>query len=195
MTLKQHSIYKNFISVILIAFCSAGPTTADTHTHDDHQHEFLEFESHVHGEATANIALINSSLTVELKLPAFNVFGFEHEPENTDQQQVVTSRLAYLRESKALIELRPACEIQETKVVSNLEKHHHDSHESDQHYGHSDITATYFYRCLKDNKEIELNFILFNQLPSLNNILVQFVSDNTQKTFTATRERTTISLH
>lgn len=193
--MKLHSIHTTLISVIFITLLSVSSTFAETHAHDHHEHDFLEFDSHVHGEATAHITLIDSSLTIELQLPAFNVFGFEHGPENKEEQQVITNRLNYLRESKALIELPPTCNIQKTDVISDLEKHHNNAHQAVPAGRHSDITATYIYLCERDNEEVQLNFIFFNKLSSLNKILVQFVSDHAQETFTVTPARSTISLH
>lgn len=190
----------NYLKKIAFAFCIAcffNQSLADTDQHDhehkqDHDDEFTALSSHVHGEAIANITFVSSILMVELSLPAINVFGFEHQAKNADQQEVISSQLSTLKQADAILNLSPDCLSKHIEVTSNFESSHdHHEHHDDEH---NDVVATYQFQC-NDIDEVEANFTVFEKMNDLHKILVQFVSEHQQNSFTVTHEKPTITLH
>jgi hypothetical protein len=166
---------------------------AESHLHNDNHDDFLEYSSHIHGEATANITLIDSKLTIQLHLPAINVFGFERQPQNQNEQRTITSQLNLLQNNAAIIQHSADCEPKDSEVITDFQSshdNHQHTHKNDQH---SDIETIYTYLC-KDIDRIELSFNLFDKMYSLQKIIVQYVSDETQNTFTITPENPSITL-
>ncbi len=49
---------------------------------------------HVHGVGTLQRVLEENSLSVELRLPAINVVGFEHAPNDAQQKAAVQNAVA-----------------------------------------------------------------------------------------------------
>ncbi len=49
---------------------------------------------HVHGVGTLQLVLEENSLSVELRLPAINVVGFEHAPNDAQQKAAVQNAVA-----------------------------------------------------------------------------------------------------
>lgn len=193
MTVNHKNTHSIFICLLLLVLFSAEQIIAESHHQHNDNEDFLEFSSHIHDEATANITLVDDSLTVELHLPAINVFGFERQPQNAQEQQIVTDRLKLLGQNHALMQLPSSCYSSNIKILTDIQAsddHHQHDHEINEH---SDITATYSYKC-KNTNQIELTFILFNSLTSLQKVMVQFVSDNVQNSFTATQESPSITL-
>ena len=106
--------------------------------------EHREHGTHEHGVAEFNIALAEATVTLELHSPAYNVFGFEHSPNTTEQQQAVTEHLATLKQATTLFEFDPqaACVLLTADIQNpfeaakankaSAEPHEHDA-ESHEH--------------------------------------------------------------
>lgn len=191
----NHIIIKPLILLVfaLIACLFNQLFAENSHQHQTHDDDFIHFDSHVHGEATANITFIASTLIIELQLPAINVFGFEHQAKNSQEQQIVNNRLLELQQASNVIDTTSDCHTDSVVVESNSNLPH-DKNNGLLDNEHSDISATYQYHC-EDNNEIKLSFILFNKMNSLHKILVQSVTEQQQNSFTVTRERPMITLH
>ena len=58
-----------------------------------------QLDAHEHGNARLNLAIDNGMLLLELESPAINMLGFEHAPENDQQNNAIlqaTTRLKTL---------------------------------------------------------------------------------------------------
>jgi hypothetical protein len=102
-----------------------------------------QHEAHVHGEATGSLSLDARTLTLSLELPAYNLIGFEHAPDDANQQAVLDRTLAHLQ---SLAWLNTAdeggcspsrVEIGTPGLDGDSQHAHHDGHDHDQH-GHED---------------------------------------------------------
>ncbi len=97
--------------------------------------EYRQHDAHVHGQVEFNIAQDGNDLLVEITAPGADVVGFEHAPENAEQEQALKQALTALKDTGQLFAINPSakCVIEDVHVSHTLE---HDDHEHDDHEGH-----------------------------------------------------------
>ncbi|EGQ8159135.1 DUF2796 domain-containing protein [Vibrio parahaemolyticus] len=106
--------------------------------------EYRQHSAHVHGHVEFNIAQDGSDLLLEITAPGADVVGFEHAPENAEQEKTLQHAIATLEDSNALFAINPQaqCEIEEVHVEHSLGGQHeehggqHEEHEHHDHEGH-----------------------------------------------------------
>ncbi|UQA49465.1 DUF2796 domain-containing protein [Vibrio sp. ED002] len=113
--------------------------------------EYRQHEAHVHGHVEFNIAQDGKDLLIEITSPGADVVGFEHAPENAEQEQALKRAVAALKDTNKLfaINQQAKCVIEEVQVAHTLgqdsheghdhgnhEEHDHDKHDHDSHEGH-----------------------------------------------------------
>ncbi|WP_274017132.1 zinc uptake protein ZrgA [Vibrio parahaemolyticus] len=102
--------------------------------------EYRQHSAHVHGHVEFNIAQDGSDLLLEITAPGADVVGFEHAPENAEQEKTLQHAVATLEDSNALFAINPQaqCEIEEVHVEHSLGGQHeeHEEHEHHDHEGH-----------------------------------------------------------
>jgi len=121
--------------VLALAIALSLPTTANAN-------EYRQHGAHVHGHVEFNIAQDGKDLLVEITAPGADIVGFEHAPENAQQEQALKQAVATLEDSNALfaINSQADCNIEEAYVNHNLsgihEEHNHSEHDHDAHHDH-----------------------------------------------------------
>lgn len=170
--------------------------------------EYRQHEAHVHGHVEFNIAQDDKDLLIEITAPGADVVGFEHAPENTEQQQALKQALATLKDSRVLFAMnqQAKCVIEDVHVSHTLgqgphedhehahESHAHDKHEHDKHdkhvhedhdHGHGshgEFTAEYRFHCdsVADLNTIDTTW--FKKFPATESAKVNLFTDTTQST-------------
>ncbi|MCW8914763.1 MAG: DUF2796 domain-containing protein [Magnetovibrio sp.] len=157
--------------------------------------------AHEHGHGKMMIAQDELELLVELHLPGVDVVGFEHVPENHEQEHVVELALNNLKNASLWLRLTESakCQIEDAHVSSPFavgqDDHkdegpqgahgdhahdsadkHDDSHD-DEHADviHSEFSGKYHFHCEAPDKLNEVDVGLFNLFPSLEEIDFQAV--------------------
>lgn len=64
--------------------------------------EYRQHSAHVHGHVEFNIAQDGSDLLLEITAPGADVVGFEHAPENAEQEKTLQHAVATLEDSNAV---------------------------------------------------------------------------------------------
>lgn len=84
--------------------------------------EYRQHSAHVHGHVEFNIAQDGSDLLLEITAPGADVVGFEHAPENAEQEKTLQHAVATLEDSNTLFAINPQaqCEIEEVHVEHSL---------------------------------------------------------------------------
>lgn len=163
--------------------------------------EYRQHGAHVHGHVEFNIAQDGKDLLVEITAPGADVVGFEHAPENEQQEQALKQAIATLEDSNTLfaINAQANCDIEEAYVNHNLsnphEDHdhhneHHDEHEHhdghDAHHeehengGHGEFSVQYRFSCDQVNQLSHIQTDWFNQFPTTESINVNIFTDTMQ---------------
>lgn len=181
--------------------------------------EYRQHSAHVHGHVEFNIAQDGSDLLLEITAPGADVVGFEHAPENAEQEKTLQHAVATLEDSNALFAINPQaqCEIEEVHVEHSLggqheehehhdhdehahhdhDKHDHDGHEGHDHSEHSDhgeFTVQYRFHCAQVGELSRIQTDWFNQFPSTESVNVNLFTDTTQSATSLTKSNTQIAI-
>ncbi|HCG8621371.1 TPA: DUF2796 domain-containing protein [Vibrio parahaemolyticus] len=181
--------------------------------------EYRQHSAHVHGHVEFNIAQDGSDLLLEITAPGADVVGFEHAPENAEQEKTLQHAIATLEDSNALFAINPQaqCEIEEVHVEHSLggqheehehhdheghdhdeQAHHdHDGHEGHDHSEHSDhgeFTVQYRFHCAQVGELSRIQTDWFNQFPSTESVNVNLFTDTTQSATSLTKSNTQIAI-
>ncbi len=105
--------------------------------------EYRQHEAHVHGHVELNIAQDGKDLLIEITSPGADIVGFEHAPENAQQEQALKQAITTLKDADQLfaINRQAKCVIEDVHVSHTLGQdshagHDHDEHDHDNHKGH-----------------------------------------------------------
>jgi len=162
----------------LLAVAAPLVYAAGKHLHD-HSSETKEHGAHVHGQASLNLALEGSELHIELDSPAANIVGFEHMPKSDADHAALDKAVAVLRDGGRLFEFNDDvnCRLEHAEVGSPMLNHHDDEkHAADQPKDtHSDMQAVYHFECGQPEKLEQISIRLFELLPRLEKLAVQYV--------------------
>ncbi len=98
-----------------------------------------DLDSHVHGAASLNVAISDSSVFIELNTPWNNIVGFEHAPSNDEQKALVNSALQLLNDPTQLFIFNSGdCVVSELNIENAMsDAMHdgdHDDHDDDDHH-------------------------------------------------------------
>lgn len=181
--------------------------------------EYRQHSAHVHGHVEFNIAQDGSDLLLEITAPGADVVGFEHAPENAEQEKTLQHAVATLEDSNTLFAINPQaqCEIEEVHVEHTLggqheeHEHHdheghdhdehahhdHDGHEGHDHSEHSDhgeFTVQYRFHCAQVGELSRIQTDWFNQFPSTESVNVNLFTDTTQSATNLTKSNTQIAI-
>ncbi|HCE3019007.1 TPA: DUF2796 domain-containing protein [Vibrio parahaemolyticus] len=186
--------------------------------------EYRQHSAHVHGHVEFNIAQDGSDLLLEITAPGADAVGFEHTPENAEQEKTLQHAVATLEDSNALFAINPQaqCEIEEVHVEHTLggqheehehhdheghdhdehahhdhDKHDHDGHEGHDHSEHSDhgeFTVQYRFHCAQVGELSRIQTDWFNQFPSTESVNVNLFTDTTQSATSLTKSNTQIAI-
>ncbi|HCG7066501.1 zinc-binding protein [Vibrio parahaemolyticus] len=184
--------------------------------------EYRQHSAHVHGHVEFNIAQDGSDLLLEITAPGADVVGFEHAPENAEQEKTLQHAVATLEDSNALFAINPQaqCEIEEVHVEHSLggqheehehhdhdehahhdhDKHDHDGHEGheghdhSEHSDHGEFTVQYRFHCAQVGELSHIQTDWFNQFPSTESVNVNLFTDTTQSATSLTKSNTQIAI-
>lgn len=105
--------------------------------------EYRQHEAHLHGHVEFNIAQDGKDLLIEITSPGADIVGFEHAPENAQQEQALKQAISTLKDADQLfaINRQAKCVIEDVHVSHTLGQdshagHAHDEHDHDDHKGH-----------------------------------------------------------
>ncbi|MDF4744603.1 DUF2796 domain-containing protein [Vibrio parahaemolyticus] len=175
--------------------------------------EYRQHSAHVHGHVEFNIAQDGSDLLLEITAPGADVVGFEHAPENAEQEKTLQHAVATLEDSNALFAINPQaqCEIEEVHVEHSLggqheehEHHDHEGHDHDEHAhhdhdhsehsDHGEFTVQYRFHCAQVGELSHIQTDWFNQFPSTESVNVNLFTDTTQSATSLTKSNTQIAI-
>ena len=152
--------------------------------------------AHVHGVAELNLVLEGHDLHLELRSPAMNLVGFEHEPRSKANHEAVEKAAAALKDGNALFALTRSakCHQETVEVESALleddgrhghkEEHtHHEKHDHEEHHDeetHSEFHAEYRFHCEHPERIESLRVNLFQVFPGMEKINAAVITEKRQ---------------
>lgn len=147
-------------------------------------------EAHVHGHASLGVAIEGQEVTIELDSPADNLLGFEHAPKSAAEQKRAGEVLALISKPEKLFRLNPEakCSASMPAIEAPLLLGRPASGE------HSDISATFGFRCAKPAALSRLDVLLFDIFPGLGQIKLQLAGPAGQRGQTLSKTQRSVSL-
>lgn len=173
-------------------------------------------DAHLHGVATLEIAVSGQEFHARFEAPAEDIWGFESAIQNDSQRSAVQAGLAKLQNAFMVLggALNSQCELENTSFATRFEAdeleqllasapasesethaHAHDhGHDHATESTHSQVAVTYEFHC-NDRVPAQLNLMAFNSFPSLQQIDVQWITDEAQGGAQLTPTNTRLNLH
>nr|WP_241262910.1 DUF2796 domain-containing protein [Parahaliea mediterranea] len=163
-------------------------------------------EAHAHGSAGLLVALEGEQLEIELLSPAVNLLGFEGAASSPEQQSAILNARDKLQDTKKLFQTGAAqCRLKghhvdfgESITGSEVDRgnraaeenggKHHDQHH--QARPHSDIRASYRYRCERPQELDSMWIQLQGRFPGIQSLQVQWIVNGRQGMATLDDART-----
>ena len=153
---------------------------ADAHNHNDHNHDHehdddaMAFGAHVHGHAILTLVLEGNEMQLAFQSAAQSVVGFEHKPRTPEQQQEVAAAIAVFNQGDWFsVNADANCELTLAEASTDLT-------ELQANSGHADFYANYQMLCQRPASLSELQLNLFQLLPALQQMDVQWVINGQQ---------------
>lgn len=128
MSRDQNENSRHFARALLSISASVSLAIATAHAADPHHH----------GRVSASVVIEGSDLTVMLEGPAVNFWGFEHEPGNDQEREVVKATASSFGKTPLLLPGSAAdCKRIDDGAPGNAHHHDHDDHDKG-HDSHDD---------------------------------------------------------
>lgn len=105
--------------------------------------EYVQHDAHVHGQVEYNIAQEGKELMLAITAPGADVVGFEHSPQNNDQEQILAEAIKSLEKADNLVmwNQEANCQINNVEFIDLIQSNEtgdHDDHHHDNHHNHHD---------------------------------------------------------
>lgn len=153
--------------------------------------------AHEHGVAQLDIARDGNIVAVALHGAGDGFVGFEHAPESAAEQRQVNELVAALRAGERWFQFADAdCRQTAVNVTPPLaaaaaERDHHEAHDAEHahddhgsHSTHADWHAEWTFSCAGGTPPTALNVQLFDVLPRLATVRVQYAAPEGQTSAT-----------
>ena len=139
-------------------------------------------KAHEHGVARADIGVEAGRITLSLELPLEDLAGFERAPRTDAERAAVTAALAKLQDADKLVRIEGAAGCGPAKVqlvapawgVGGIAPAGA-APAKEATAVHSDLEATYEFRCSASDKARHMELRLFTAFPRLKRVEVQAV--------------------
>ena len=177
------------------------------------EEEHRELGAHEHGHGNLNIAVEDSSVSMELEVPGMDIVGFEHEATTDEQKVAVEKAKAELSKPLALFKLpaAAACSVKEAKVEIETEHEEggHDAHaqddhdkaepagkehDDDEHEGHYAFHVTYALDCAQPANLTSIDFDYFKTFAGAHDLTVNVVTAKAQNKYEVSRDKPSLDL-
>ena len=149
-----------------------------------------QFDAHVHGEAQIGIVRDANSIQIELATPAEGIFGFEHQPANDEQKNILKTQKAKL-EAAGLkfvkIDAQYGCkqesvdlDIQLAQIRRSKKDERRGVPVKESYKGHGDVKAIFVVSCSKGLNGAKAQVQVSHLFPRVKKTKILYLSDKRQ---------------
>ncbi|PKM21155.1 MAG: DUF2796 domain-containing protein [Gammaproteobacteria bacterium HGW-Gammaproteobacteria-15] len=147
---------------------------ADKHDGHEHDDERVALGAHVHGHAVLTLVLEGNEMQLAFQSAAQSIVGFEHKPSTTEQKQEVAAAIAVFNQGDWFSFNNDAnCELAMAEASTDLT-------EPQANEGHADFYANYQLLCQRPARLNELKLRIFELLPALEHMDIQWIINGQQ---------------
>ncbi|MDC9727843.1 MAG: DUF2796 domain-containing protein [Methyloprofundus sp.] len=170
---------------------------------DTTQVQHISLNAHMHGLSELTLAMEGEKLEIQLKSPAMNLLGFEHKARTKNDIAAVENALSMLGNPDSLFLFSERhCSVTDTSVdisgvIDSERDPHEDEAETDDHEHqdrHSEIIASYHYRCESTATLFSITVNLFEIFPGIQQIRTLWITEKQQGGLTLNSEKRIINL-
>lgn len=142
--------------------------------------------AHEHGVAQMDVVQDGTELQIELNTPAANLVGFEHQPRNERERDILKAAISALEQGGGLFapSASAGCVFRDTRILSSLlsdeDEHAHGDHDHQEHghddhdHAHADVFIAWRFDCSAPAALREVSAqALFTRFPGMETIRVQ----------------------
>lgn len=159
------------------------------------QVQHISLDAHVHGLSELTLAMEGNTLEIQLKSPAMNLLGFEHKARTKNDFSAVRNAAALLGKSDSLFSFSGGrCHLTNSSVdvsgvsdsgldvhANEAEAHDHEHEDSfSERESHSEIIASYDYRCESLATLSSMTVALFDVFPGIHQVHALWVTEKQQ---------------
>jgi hypothetical protein len=141
---------------------------------------------HEHGSSSVGIAVDGNDMAIDLDGPAANLIGFEHKPSTPEQNAVLARALDVLRVGDALFLTPPEANCRMVSAGVSPPEFGAD--------GHSDLEASWEFRCGKPSALQWVDVQLLAKFPGIAKLATSIVTPAGQKAVVLTPGTTRVLL-
>ncbi|MDR6983268.1 hypothetical protein J2X32_001902 [Rheinheimera pacifica] len=147
---------------------------ADKHDGHEHDDELVALGAHVHGHAVLTLVLEGNEMQLAFQSAAQSIVGFEHKPSTAEQKQEVAAAIAVFNQGDWFSFNNDAnCELAMAEASTDLT-------EPQANEGHADFYANYQLLCQRPARLNELKLRIFELLPALEHMDIQWIINGQQ---------------
>jgi|CXWL01.1.fsa_nt_gi hypothetical protein len=132
---------------------------------------------HEHGTSTLSIAVDGTNMAIDLDGPADNLMGFEHKPSTPEQTAVLAKALDVLRAGENLFLTPPGADCRMVSAAVSPPDYNTDGGPD----GHSDLEASWEFRCGNPAALLWVDVQLFAKFPGTQKLAAGVVTPAGQK--------------
>jgi hypothetical protein len=170
----KQSIFSSLLLASTLLACSTVASQAADNEHDEHDSEISAFGAHVHGQALLTVVLEGNEMQLAFQSAAQSVVGFEHKPQTSEEKQEVAAAIAIFETAQWFnVNTDANCERASADASTDLNQPHAKE-------GHAEFYANYQLLCQRPARLTELQLGIFNLLPALEQIDVQWIINGQQ---------------
>lgn len=163
----------------------------EAHDHEAHQHtedDSTMLGAHVHGQALLTLVLEGNEMQLAFQSAAQSIVGFEHKPATAEQRQEVAAAIAVFNQGDWFsFNADASCELAMAEASTDLT-------EPQANTGHADFYANYQLLCQRPARLSELQLQIFNLVPALQALDVQWIINGQQGAAEAALGSSTVRL-
>jgi Protein of unknown function (DUF2796) len=164
--------------------------------------EKRQLEAHVHGVAEVNIAVEGTKATVEIRAPAENIMGFEHEARTDSDKKKRDAALTLLRsrvDQMVLFDPKLRCKSSEMQAAVTEEREargqeKHAVKEQKVSGEHREVQGTFSVACSAPLAGSRVRFGITKVFPEIHEVKVQVLGDSGQSGATIKNDKDEVRL-
>ncbi|ATG41615.1 DUF2796 domain-containing protein [Phaeobacter piscinae] len=174
-----------------------------------------ELDAHEHGVGTLNIAIEDTTVSMEFEAPGADIVGFEYTAKSEADISAVNAALASLSSPLQLFAVPDSALCSMVDAHAALaggeehedhadehahEEHEHEEHDSDhndshaEHAAHSEFHANYTLDCAKPEALSNMTFAYFTAFPHAQSVDVQVIKSTGARAYQVDRNAPVLNL-
>ncbi|MGR3452961.1 zinc uptake protein ZrgA [Pseudooceanicola sp.] len=162
-----------------------------------------EMDAHVHGVSTAEIAVEQGKVEINIHAPGMDIVGFEYEATSAEDKDAVEAAIRIMLMPENVVALPEAADCRLTEVLAHLhggdhdhddadahmdgdhdhedhvegDDHDHEDHDHSDEAQHSEFHVSYAFACEDEDALTTITFPFFEQFGNAQEIEAQYVTE------------------